>query len=471
MTKNLTLERKLRQLDIWALAFGCIVGWGAFINPGKQFLPDSGTLGTAIAMIAGALIIAIISFSYAFMIPRYPKAGGEFTFAGIFFGRNAAYICGWFLAASYIAIIPLNATALGLVIDGLFGSVLKSGFHYNIAGFDIYAGEMFFAMFVLVLFALLSIRGVGVAGHIQTFLSLTLAICVIVPSLAAVFSSQTSLNNLSPLWGFDVKTGVPTGSSVRDILNSVLVTLVIAPWAFVGFDTIPQAAEELNFPHKKVRFLMIAAILFGCFVYIANNTIAAAVFQNWPEVITSNKYPWLLLSASEKLLGTAGKIFIGAAVLSAVLTGIMGFYMASSRLIFSMARDGYLPEFLGRINEHYRTPGNAIIFCMIISLAGPVLGREALGWFVDMSSVGASVGFGFTCAAALKLSWSEKKFTVSLLSLAGVLFSLMFLFFQIIPVPGLEGVHLGNESYIMLVIWIVSGILFFRFQSNSTVKN
>ena len=79
---------------MWAIAFGCVVGWGSFINPGKKFLPNSGVAGTAIAMVLGALVMIIIAFSYAYMVPKYPKAGGEFTFTKACFGNRMAYVCG-----------------------------------------------------------------------------------------------------------------------------------------------------------------------------------------------------------------------------------------------------------------------------------------------------------------------------------------------------------------------------------------
>ena len=460
MKDNVTLQKTLRQSDIWALAFGCIVGGVAFLNPGKQFLPESGTLGTAIALILGALIIVVISLSYAYMIPKYPRAGGEFTFARVFFGRNAAYVCGWFLIAGYLSIVPLNATWLGIIFDGVFGPVLKFGFHYNVAGFDIYAGEMLLAMFTLLLFGELCIISVQTAGRLQTFLSLMLAFSVIILTVAAIFSPYVSADNLYPLWGFDRATGIPSS----DISGSILSTLVIAPWIFVGFDTVPQAAEELNFPHKKVKLIMITAILFGCFVYVANNTLAAIVFENWPELIAENKYTWLLLNASERLLGLPGEILVGIAVLSAVLTGIMGFYMASSRLIYSMSQDGYLPEVLGRVDPVHRTPKNAILFCMVLSLSGPVLGREALSWFGDMASVGVSVGFGFTCASTFMLAIREKRITTAFTGLIGTVLSCMFLMLQLVPLPGLEGVHLGREAYIMLAVWLILGVIFFWYQ-------
>ena len=145
MEKNTTtLKKSLNPMSVWAIAFGCIIGWGSFINPGKKFLPNSGVVGTAIAMILGALVMVIIAASYAYMVPKHPKAGGEFTFTKDNFGKIPAFICGWFLVAAYLTNVPMNSTAIGLIVDGLDGAadILKWGFHYSIAGFDVYCGEV-----------------------------------------------------------------------------------------------------------------------------------------------------------------------------------------------------------------------------------------------------------------------------------------------------------------------------------------
>ena len=167
--------------------------------------------------------------------------------------------------------------------------------------------------------------------------------------------------------------------------------------------------------------------------------------------------------AAEEMLGAFGKVLIGVAVSCAVLSGIMGFYLASSRLLYSMALDGYLPKSFGRIDEKYGTPKNAIIFCMIISLSGPILGREALGWFVDMSAIGASMGFFFTCASAIRKMNQDRDADgyMKAMALAGVMFSAVFMVLQIVPIPGLASVHFGKESYLMLVVWVVLGVIFY----------
>ena len=68
---------------------------GSFVNLGKKFLPNLEIAGTAIAMALGAIVMIIIAFSYAYMIPKYPKAGGEFTFTKECYGKNMVFICGF----------------------------------------------------------------------------------------------------------------------------------------------------------------------------------------------------------------------------------------------------------------------------------------------------------------------------------------------------------------------------------------
>lgn len=472
-----SLKRTLTPMHVWAIAFGCVIGWGSFINPGKKFLTNSGVAGTAIAMILGALVMIIIAFSYAYMVPKYPKAGGEFTFTKMCFGKTLAFICGWFLVVAYLTNVPMNSTAIGLIVDGLDGGadILKFGFHYTIAGFDIYMGEMLLASAILILFGYLNIIGVQKAAIVQTILSTLLVVCVFTLFVAALVSSKAKGVNMEPIWGFDKKAAMAANATTANInefahagtagiLSAILATFAIAPWAYVGFDAIPQAAEEFNFSFKKVSFIMIIAIVFGCFVYVSNNTVAAAALENWPDRVMAGE--WVVLVAATELLGGFGKVLVGLGVSCAVLSGIMGFYLASSRLMYSMSRDGYLPEWFGKVDGKYGTPKNAMIFCIIVSLSGPILGREALGWFVDMSAIGASIGYFFTSAATLITARKNGDGTrfLKAMAIAGIVFSTIFMILQLIPIPGLSGVHFGKESYIMLIIWVAIGLVFYAMQ-------
>ena len=325
------LTRSLSPINVWSLALGSIIGWGAFVMPGNLFLPSAGPLGTAIGLGVGAIIMIIISLSYGYMIQRFPVAGGEFAYTYKSFGKHHAFICAWFLGLSYLSIVPLNATALALISRYLFPGILQHGYLYSIAGWDVYLGEIILASFALIVFGLMSIKGIKVLGTIQTILAFTLVSSILILVLFALLNPNVHYDNLNPLFS---PSQIP--------IHGILSIIAIAPWAYVGFDAIPQAAEEFNFSHKKSLKLMILAIILGGLMYISLNTITAIVVP-WKELIDSKPF-WATGYAAETLLGQSGLILLGIALMAAVLTGIIGFYMASSRLIFSLARANALPN-------------------------------------------------------------------------------------------------------------------------------
>lgn len=452
--QELKLERRLNPINVWSLALGSIIGWGAFVMPGTTFLPKAGTLGTVIGMAIAALVMITIALNYGYMVQKYPVAGGEYTFAKKTFGTGHAYLCGWFLGLSYLCIVPLNATALGLVSRKLLGGILEVGYLYSVAGWDIYAGEILLASAALILFAWLSMRGISVAGWMQTVMALSLVAAVFVLAIGALLNPDVHFSNLKPLYPED-----------RSAIASVIAVVAVAPWAFVGFDSIPQAAEEFNFSPKKTSGIMIFAVLFGGLVYIIINTITASVMP-WEELLAQN-YDWPTGEAVEIIMGKTGLVFLGIALVCAVLSGIIGFYMATSRLLFSMAREKALPDWFSRIDEKRKTPKNAILFVMIISLTAPWFGREVLGWIVDMSSIGAAIGYGYTCMAAyrtLKNSPEDKKPLLRVLSAVGSVLS--FIFVLLLVIPGMPS-YLSAESRVCLVVWIILGIIFYFLSGNS----
>ena len=462
------LVRKLSPLNVWALAFGCIIGFGAFLLPGTSFLPSCGPVGTAVAMAAGAAIMIVISFNYGYMIRRYTVAGGEFTYTYQAFGRNHAFLCAWFLGLSYLTIVPANATALALIGRHLLGGIFQFGFLYTVAGYDIYCGELLLAVAALVFFAWISIRGVKNSGQFQTLLALLLVGSVAITAAVAIISSKTSWEVLSP--------GFAPGQAK---LSGILPVLVVAPFSFMGFDTVPQSAEEQSFSPAKTQLIMIVSILFGGLTYIALNTIAASVvpdgYHNWAEYVAdldnlSGIAGLPTFHAAYTLMGTAGLILLGVAALCAVLSGICGFYMATSRLLYSMSREKVLPAWFSDLHPRYKTPYKAIVFILAVSLAAPFFGRTALIWIVDMSSIGAAVGYAYTSAATVKYAWEERHWGYFASGVAGTVMGLFFAVLLLIPIPAFQ-CALGKESYICLTIWVLLGAVFYLSARRRETKN
>ena len=94
------LVRHLSPLGLWALSFGCAVGWGAFAMPGNTFLPIAGPLGIAIGMFVGGLIMLLIGLNYHYLMNRYPDAGGTFHYVKEVFGYDHGFLSAWFWPSS-----------------------------------------------------------------------------------------------------------------------------------------------------------------------------------------------------------------------------------------------------------------------------------------------------------------------------------------------------------------------------------
>lgn len=460
MDKEVKLKKTLSPINVWSLALGSIIGWGAFVMPGNTFLINAGPLGTAIAMGIASLVMIVIAFNYYYMINKYPVSGGEFTYTRQAFGNKHAFICSWFLGLSYLTIVPLNATALALIGRNLMNNVFQIGFCYSVAGYDVYFGEIILAVIALIFFAWLSIRGVKVAGVLQTGLVFALIGGILIISAAAIINPKTSFSKLLP--GFNPN---------NDSISGLLAVIAVAPWAFVGFDTIPQAAEEFRFSAKKTKAIMVLSILFGAAVYIILNTVTALIvpqgYETWVQYIEDVPNLNGLISlptfhAAYQILGSWGLFLIGISVCGAILSGLIGFYMATSRLLYSMSKEMVLPGWFGKLHKKYKTPSNAIIFVLLISLIAPFFGRTALGWIVDMSSLGAAIGYGYTSLAAYKFAKGENRKDVIITGIIGCLLALIFIVLLLVPIPKLS-CSLGKESYISLIIWIITGILFYFF--------
>lgn len=460
------LEKKLSPSDVWSLALGSIIGWGAFVMPGNLFLPAAGPMGTAIAMTIAAVAMILLAFNYAFMAKNYPVAGGGFIYTLRAFGEKQAYWCGWFLGLAYLTIIPLNATALSLIASNLLGDIFKFGFAYELAGYTVHFGEILLGIVALGLFAYFSVTGVKFTGSFQSILVFMLIGSIVIICSAALFSDSATLSNLTPAFSPNPNTSIFAG---------ILVVISVAPWAFVGFNTVPQSVEEYNFSTKKVLFLMIFSIVFGALIYVLLNTITAAVlpegFSSWEGYIAAADHAEGLQSlptfyAAKILLGNAGLVLMGGAVLAGVLTGIIGFYMATSRLLYAISHADMLHSWFGVLHKKHNTPANAVIFCFVVSCIAPFLGRNALIWIVDMSSVGIVIGYGYTSAAALKLAKSQGNRAIMATGAFGVIISLIYGVILLMPI---SDAALKLPSYIALAIWVAIGVVMHR-QQNKAVE-
>lgn len=438
------LKKDLRPIDVWGLALGAIIGWGCFVLPGNAFLPKAGPLGTTLGLLIGASLVLVISLSYGYLINKYPVSGGEFVYTDSAFGKTHAFISGWFMILAYWTLIPLNGTAVALISRYLFPGIIQRGYLYDVAGWDVYAGEVVVASVFMIIMAVVNIYGIKRAAWLQTAVALTLVGGIFLIT-SMVLIQGPDLTNLSP--------GFPEGKNWFKCIFSIVA---MAPWAYIGFDCIPQAAEEYKFSHKKSLRLMVLAVIFAAILYIAINFVTSVVMP-WEELLASKPF-WATGKVVELSIGKIGLFLLGLAMLCAVISGMNAFFISTSRLMYAMSQVRALPKVFGHLNKKSHTPDKAILFILLLSLLAPWFGRQVLSWIVDMTSVGAAIVFAYTTASAARIAYKNNDTRQFVVGILGLLLSLFFL--SLLVVPGMPG-FLAKQSMISLLIWVLMGAVFY----------
>jgi amino acid transporter len=249
-------------------------------------------------------------------------------------------------------------------------------------------------------------------------------------------------------------------------ISGIIAIVAIAPWAYVGFDNIPQAAEEFNFPPKKAFSLIISSLVFAMLLYSCM-VAATAVGMPW-EQLAAGQPIWGTGDIVSQTLGIIGVILLVISVLMGVFTGLNGFYVSASRLMFSMGRANILPVAFSKLHPKHGTPYVGIFFTCCFCLIAPWFGRQVLLWIVDMSSIGVTIAYLYTCCTAYKqFKWGGSQGQVSpvkkWLCLMGAVFSLGFLALLLIPA---SPASLGAPSFIALIVWSIFGIVFYLLKRN-----
>ena len=440
----------LSQLDVWSMAFGCMVGWGAFVMPGTTFLPVAGPTGTIIAMTTGTLIMLVIGFNFAFLMQRKPGPGGVYAYTKEAFGRDHAFLSSWFLCLSYLTIVFLNGTALFVVLRTIFGDSVKTGLYYTVSGNQIDLGEILISVSALAGVGLLFICAKKVLHKVHTLFSIIMIAGILIIAVICIphVRSEDLLGSFS-------SEHINTAYGIYSIV-------FLAPWAFVGFDVTAFDSANFRFDIHKTKRILFIAIIFAAFAYISMTIVGIASvpdgYAGWQDYISdlghlSNVESVPTFFAARAIMGKPGLILIGVTALAGVLTGIIGGYRAMIRVLSAMAEDKIL-------SKHFSKTVYCTMFIMICSIILALLGRNTLSWFVDLTSFGAIVGFGYTSAAAYKIAKSENIKTVRWTGFSGTLVSVIFVIVQLVPrLTAMEA--MGSEAFLLLSFWCLLGFVFY----------
>ncbi len=454
MEQKSKFDKVMGAWDILVIAFGAMIGWGWVINSG-DWITTAGFAGSIIAMLIGGVMVFFVGLTYAELTSAMPQCGGEHVFSYRAMGPTGSFVCTWMIILGYVATSAFEATALPTVITYLFPE-FNQVYLYSIAGKDIYLTTILLGVGVAVLITFINIRGAKTAAILQTVLTAIIAIAGILLVVGSAVNGDGA-NITGQMW----ESG--TGTT----LGSVFKVACMTPFLFIGFDVIPQAAEEINVPYKKIGKIMLLSIFLAVAWYLL---IIFAVCYIMPQSAIAQEMSSQNGLVSAKAIEIAfrsplmGKVLIIGG-LCGIITSWNSFLMGCSRALYSMGESLMIPKMFGKLGKH-KTPEAAIILCGIACVVAPFFGRGVLVWLVDAASFGCVIAYMFVsisfCILRKKKPEMARPYKVKAGRFVGVMAVLMAGFMTLLYiVPASFSAALVWQEWIVVGIWLALGAFFY----------
>lgn len=356
-----------RSLGTWttlALGVGAMVGFG-WVTLVGGWIDDAGTFGAAGAMLAGGIMMAIVALVYSEMVAAMPKAGGEHNYILRALGPRWSFIGSWGITGGYATVVAFEAVALPTALS--YVVPLDNVFLWSISDSEVFLTWALVGSVTAILITIINIVGVKIAGSFQMFV----VIFLFVVGFLQIFGSFSAgeVAKMEPLF--------------NNSWAGFFAVLVIVPFMFVGFDVIPQTAEEVNLPPKKTGQIAFISVIIAALWYIMIILTVSSALT--PEQVNNSSLPAADSMATLFNSQLFGNLMVAAGV-SGIITSWNSLQMGASRLMYSLAHGGMLPAWLGKLHPKFGTPVNALLVLGGIAALAPFFGQKALGWIVDAGS-------------------------------------------------------------------------------------
>ncbi|MFU0790561.1 APC family permease [Virgibacillus proomii] len=441
------LLKILGNKDVLALAFGAMIGWGWVVTSGL-WITEAGSLGAIVAFLIGGILVVFVGLTYAELASAIPLAGGELSYTFKAMGRVASFITTWAIILGYVSVVAFEAVALPTVFEYIVPNY-SQGYLYTIADWDVTITWAGVGIVGSILIAWINYRGIKLTSIISVILSTLIIVAGFMLITGSTFGGN--FENMQPL----VETG----------MTGILTVIIMTPFMFVGFDVIPQAAEEINLPQRKIGQLLIISVILAVIWYIAIIFGVSRILN--PEELSQSNL--VTADAMTKAFGNSklmGNVLVLGGI-GGILTSWIGFYVGGSRAIYALANAGMLPKPLGKLHPKYKTPYRAILLIALLSTAAPLLGRPALVWLVNAGGLGLVVAWLMVGISFILLRKKDPMMNRPFKLPGGTLFGWLAVFMSFgvatLYMPGMPSALKWPYEWLIIGIWTVLGFILYHY--------
>ncbi|MDX1380999.1 MAG: APC family permease [Xanthomonadales bacterium] len=450
------LKRVLDLKDTLALAFGAMVGWSWVILSGT-WIDNGGSLGAVLGFVLAGLPIMLMGLLYAELASAMPVVGGEHAYSLRALGRPGAFVCTWAIVFVYGSVCAFEAVALPTVVEYWFPGY-PVGYLWTVAGWDVYASWAVVGMIGAAAVTAINYVGVKTSAVVQATVSLLILAAGLLLLSGALFEGAPG--NLQPLF--------------HNGLAGIFAVAVMAPFMFVGFDVIPQAAEEIHLPARSIGRVLVGSIAMALAWYaLVILAVALLVPAAGPRGGASGGL--VTADAAAAAWGPVGGHLLVLGGVGGIITSWNAFLVGGSRAIYAMAAHGMLPAWLGRLHPKYRTPGNAILALGLLTMAAPFFGRVLLVWIVDAGSFAVVIAYLLVAVSFLRLRRAEpampRPFRLAHGEAIGWLALLGSLGLLALYLPGSPSALLWPIEWGLVLLWFVLGLGFYAWARRANARS
>ncbi|KGJ98004.1 APC family permease [Thalassotalea sp. ND16A] len=440
------LVRTLSRKEVLVLAVGAMIGWSWVIMTGI-WLTSAGTFGTLLAFLVGGVAILLISLTYAELVSAMPKVGGEHVYSERAFGRTGSFICTWAILMAYITVPTFESAALPTAFEYLFPD-FKAGYLWSVFDADVYLSYAFIGVFATVALTLVNVWGVKFMAVVQT--TITAGFLIVGAMFIMGVTSKFNFTNITPLF--------------VDDYHGFFAVLTMIPALMIGFDVIPQSAEEINLNPKAIGKILVFSVVMAILWYSLISLAVALSMSN--EQLTTSSMATADANANVWNGQWAGDLMVLAGV-AGIISSWNAFILGGSRAMFALAQAQMLPAVFAKLHPKYNTPYMAILFIGLLCCISPFFGKTILVWLIDAGSFAVVIGYGMVAYAFIKLRKTEpampRPFRVKHGKFVGWSALIVSICLGWVYMPWGPGALLWPYEWAMVLGWTLLGGLFYVF--------